>query len=144
MGVTNILLGTLALASLSHATLDYERYRLIDHKPHGNTTNYFFRSNEPVEDGVFGYEKILNYTKTRLAEANLTLHEPVYIVDINLLEDVFAEAEQIKIEKEYFAANPKQGRVWRHPIVGNLINPSVFPEWLIKLALKVYEHVNWD
>ena len=143
MGVlTQIAL--ILLVSCVNAGLSYERYQLIDYMSHGDHANYLFRCNEPIVNNTFQYDEIMNYTATRLQEHNLTLSENTYVVDVNLLEDVFDEHGQIEIEKKFFENNPTLGRVDRHSIVGNLINPSLFPEWMLKLALKVYEHFNWD
>ena len=140
--ITQILFLTLAV--VVKAGLSYERYHLIDYVTHSDHDNYLFRCNEPIVNNTFQYDDIMNFTKTRLQEHNLTLSENAYIVDINVLEDVFDEHDQVEIEKKFFENNQSLGRVERHSIIGNFINPSMFPEWMLKLALKVYEHLNWD
>ena len=135
-----------AAFTTASAGLSYEKYNLVDYKSHdNNTTNYLFRSNEPITNNTFQYNEILNFTQQRLKEDyNMMLDESVYLVDINLLQDVGEEHDFIDIEEDFFAKNPSLGRVWRHSTIGNVINPNYLPTWILKLALKVYEHANWD
>jgi protein-tyrosine phosphatase len=73
------------------------------------------------------------------------LDEPVYIVDINLLDNIKpSEVLDTRLEEKFFEANPEKGKVWRWPLLGNLVNPQVLPDWLLKAQLKLYKHFNWD
>jgi hypothetical protein len=73
------------------------------------------------------------------------LDEPAYIVDVNLLNTLKpSERHDTDIEEAFFKANPDKGKVWRWPVIGNLIDPSVLPVWILKAQLVLYDLFNWD
>ena len=46
-------------------SLSYERFRLIDHIEFNETSNFIFRSNEPVSNSTFQYDQIIANAKQR-------------------------------------------------------------------------------
>ena len=126
-------------------SLSYERFRLIDHIEFNETSNFIFRSNEPVSNSTFQYDQIIANAKQRCQEQNITLNEPVYIHDINLLNDIKPEeARDIATEEAFFKENPTLGKIQRWTLIGNLLNASHMPNWLLKLQLRWYMAFNWD
>ena len=96
-------------------------------------------------NGTFQYDKIVEFAKSRCAQNNITLSQPIYIVDINLLNELDSDERQdIAIEETFFRAQPTLGKVLQWATLGNLLNPSDLPQWLLKLWMPVYMATNWD
>ena len=107
------------------AELNFSKFQYIDHVDFENTSNFLFRSNMPQNGGRFQYDEIIRFTKIRLAEKNLTLPEPLYLVDVNLMHDFNATQHlQIQVEQDFFDANPNLGQMWLWELRGNTTNPN--------------------
>lgn len=107
--IVHIFLISLCAASVEN--LNYKRVHFVDASPpfSDGTRNYLFRGNQPQNaSGEFAIDMLRDYLEKRaLEEANLTLPDYYYIVDISFLNDQEAdEKAALAIERNFFNDNP--------------------------------------
>ena len=114
--------------TVASSELEYHKVRLMDHDTKGAGT-WLFRTNLPVINGTFAYDTLLQYMQSRAAENNVSFPETgakVKLVDISFLN--IKEYEDLRVEEDFFAANPDKGEFQNWPIVGSLISPNWLSE----------------
>lgn len=100
------------------SSLTYSRVHLVD-RIHGNGfTNYVYRSNVPVQNGVFVYDTLLKYMADRANEAQVPFPDEPYLVDITLMNPI----DEPAAEKAFWAdsTNADKGEyvVWPMGLAG--------------------------
>jgi protein-tyrosine phosphatase len=131
------------------ATPELHKVRLIAHHtfPGTNVTNYFYRSNVPitcahkhnVSSCVMDYAKLTGFMAQRAANASLAFPMPMYVTDLNTLNEFKVdERDSLRVEKAFFAANPRLGKFVAMEILGSLLDPIFMSEGSIKKLLPEY------
>ena len=125
------------------ASLNPKRVRLVDYNPTLN--NYIFRCNMPkTSDGEFAYDLLKQYMNdVSLGELGRPLPSDIYLIDVSLLNSI-TDFLDVAIEKDYFAAHPENGRLLHWPIIGNLENPHMLKEELLKDLATRLDEWQWD
>jgi len=108
-----------------------DRVHFIDRTPpESGLQNSFFRGNEPLLNGVFCYDELVQRMREiAILEGNFTLPESFFLIDLSLLD---LEVRDQRAELVFFDENPSLGKVVRKPTVGNPIPANSFPEYIRK------------
>eukprot|EP01062_Namystynia_karyoxenos_P024838 TRINITY_DN19717_c0_g1_i1.p2 TRINITY_DN19717_c0_g1~~TRINITY_DN19717_c0_g1_i1.p2 ORF type:complete len:291 (+),score=117.15 TRINITY_DN19717_c0_g1_i1:71-874(+) len=113
----------------SAAAVDPKRVHLIDAYPRqcpggagSCVRNYLFRGNNPVEDKVFNFTKLMTVIRGAASTGcGVTLPEDFTFVDLDLENPT--DKGYFK-EESYWKAHPEQGRVVNWPTLGSLVDPD--------------------
>ncbi|TNV79678.1 hypothetical protein FGO68_gene14841 [Halteria grandinella] len=119
---------TLFVVAQAATNLDYSKVHLLDYKPNGNT--WLFRTNLPMVDGAFAYDKLRGYMAQRAAEINVSFpsaDQALKISDFSLL-NWFEEPDLLTTEQTFFKENPTLGDFSFQQIAGSLLNPNDYNE----------------
>eukprot|EP01132_Coremiostelium_polycephalum_P002886 gene2886-3587_t len=96
--------------------------------------NYFFRGNEPkrtFSNGttVFAYDDLVEYILNNSRNVGVTIPDEFYIIDIKLITGPLpSEMPDIRLERDFFAANPQLGQYGQNRTLGDLVDPNILPE----------------
>jgi len=100
--------------------------------------NFLFRGNEPKTtdangNDIFAYDLLVTYLKnTTIYQANFELPASFYIIDIKLVYDTDPTPDgDIDLEVSFFAANPNLGEEITHQVLGDIDDPSFWPDFIV-------------
>lgn len=111
-----------------------ELVRLLDYNT--DTGAFLFRGNMPVANNALVYQQLL--TAMRKASPGTPMADKVFVVDISLVNEVIpAEANDLKIEKNFWQQNPTLGKLINHPVYGSLTSPNDYPSAVRKQLEKI-------
>mmetsp|Transcript_16158 Transcript_16158/g.22563 ORF Transcript_16158/g.22563 Transcript_16158/m.22563 type:complete len:267 (+) Transcript_16158:48-848(+) len=123
------VLGILAAPCLG---IDPKRVHLVDMFPRKSLNaspnivrNYIFRGNNPVEDGQFAFDKLLDTVRASAStECGVTLPEKFRVVDIDL--ENLSDPGQ-KTELDFWKNHPELGEVFSWPTLGTILDVKHTP-----------------
>ncbi|MEL7432048.1 MAG: hypothetical protein AAGI90_05945 [Chlamydiota bacterium] len=84
--------------------------------------NFLVRGSDPVEDGAFQYEKLKEGLRELLAGEGFD-PDHFYLICYTFLNP-FSNHKYLAAEKKFFSKNPQLGKLKKHPLYGNPIDPT--------------------
>lgn len=77
-----------------------------------------------MQQGRFQYQQLIDFTAGRMTEAGLPpIHQPIFIIDINLLDTCLPDdRNDIKVEEDFFSNAPELGIFTLWSTFGNHID----------------------
>merc|ERR1719305_915343 len=119
------------------------RTHLVDSfKPAGAPENLFFRGNNPKVNDSFAYSELVATMKSVAAAANHTFPTTFKLVDVSLLVGLDPkESGDLKLEEDFFKANPTLGHLINWPLLTDLIGPCLVSE---SKRIKEATDGHWD
>eukprot|EP00466_Bigelowiella_natans_P006244 jgi/Bigna1/140900/aug1.59_g15608 len=138
------VLGILAAPCLG---IDPKRVHLVDMFPRQSLNaspnivrNYIFRGNNPVEDGQFAFDKLLDTVRASAStECGVTLPEKFRVVDIDL--ENLSDPGQ-KTELDFWKNHPELGEVFSWPTLGTILDVKHTPFEKEVVSTVFYVHCN--
>lgn len=112
------------------------RTLLIDYYPRDKPVNFLFRGNMPKTNGTFIYDTLVTTMESVVTKRNLSFPSNFTLIDISYLN--FFEELDLKMEEDFFRANPKLGMVENWPMFGTIVPPPENDPDLIKDIVKSY------
>lgn len=143
----SVLVGVaVAVACVSHgAAEDFVPHRthLVDtFVPTNGARNFLFRGNNPKENDAFAYDALVASLTAVAANHSLKLPTTFKLVDVSLLVGLDPkESGDLKLEEDFFKANPTKGYLINWPLITDLIGPCIVSE---HTRIKEATDGHWD